>query len=77
MMLKIGIGKSLMNNRKYEKTFLQKRSQIKEYLLLFDPKVSNSYCYLKNVLYKMHTITVVVVMATAKCLQHNAAVLFV
>ena len=50
MMLKIAIGKSLMNNRKYEITFLHKLSQIKEYLL-FDPKVSNSYCYLNNVLY--------------------------
>ena len=49
MMLKIAIGKSLMNNRKYE--FLHKLSQIKEYLLLFDPKISNSYCYLNNVLY--------------------------
>ena len=51
MMLKIAIGKSLMNNRKYEITFLHKLSQIKKYLLLFDPKVSNSYCYLNNVLY--------------------------
>ena len=51
MMLKIAIGKSLMNNRKYEITFLHKLSQIKEYLLLFDPKVSNSYCYLNNALY--------------------------
>ena len=51
MMLKIAIGKSLMNNRKYEIAFLHKLSQIKEYLLLFDPKVSNSYCYLNNALY--------------------------
>ena len=58
MMLKIVIGNSLMNNRKYEIAFLHKLSQIKECLLLFDPKVSNSYCYLNNALYKMHTITV-------------------
>ena len=51
MMLKIAIGKGLMNNRKYEITFLRKLSQIKEYLLLFDPKESNSYYYLNNVLY--------------------------
>ena len=51
MMLKIAIGNSLVNNSKYEITFLHKLSQIKEYLLLFDPKVSNSYCYLNNVLY--------------------------
>mgnify|MGYP007058634135 CR=1 FL=1 len=51
MMLKIAIGKSLMNNRKYEMTFLHKLSEIKEYLLLFDLKVSNSYCYLNNALY--------------------------
>ena len=51
MVVKIAIGNSLVNNRKYEITFLHKLSQIKEYLLLFDPKVSNSYCYLNNVLY--------------------------
>ena len=51
MMLKIATGESLMNNRKYEITFLHKLSQTKEYLLLFEPKVSNSYCYLNNVLY--------------------------
>ena len=51
MMLKIAIGKSLMNNRKYEIAFLHKLSQIKEYLLLFDPKVSNSYFYLNKALY--------------------------
>ena len=39
MMLKIAIGKGLMNNRKYKITLLHKLSQIKEYLLLFDPKV--------------------------------------
>ena len=37
--LKIAIGKSPMNNRIYEITFLHKHSQIKEYLSLFDPKV--------------------------------------
>ena len=62
MMLKIAIGKSLMNNRKYE--FLHKLSQIKEYLLLFDPKISNSYCYLNNVLFCIQS-RFVVVMATA------------
>ena len=51
MMLKIAIGKGLMNNRKYEITFLHKLSQITEYFLFIDPKVSNSYCYLNNALY--------------------------